>query len=63
MKHSGEEYRRRWRYVEELNKCLVEQNDQARAIMEKFVDKVDTGRARGTATYAEMKQWMEDDND
>ena len=33
----------------------------ARAIMQKFVDKVDSGRARSTETYAEMKQWMEDE--
>ena len=33
----------------------------ARAIMEKFVNKVDTGRARSKETYAEMKQWMEDE--
>ena len=33
----------------------------ARAIMEKFVNKVDTGRARSTETYREMKQWMEEE--
>ena len=33
----------------------------ARAIMQRFVDKVDSGRARSTETYAEMKQWMEDE--
>ena len=33
----------------------------ARAIMQKFVDKVDSGLARSTETYAEMKQWMEDE--
>ena len=32
----------------------------ARAIMQKFVDKVDSGRARSTETYAEMKAWMEE---
>ena len=32
----------------------------ARAIMEKFVNKVDTGMARSTETYAEMKAWLED---
>ena len=32
----------------------------ARAIMQKFVDKVDRGMARSTETYAEMKQWMEE---
>ena len=31
----------------------------ARAIMQKFVDKVDRGMARSIETYAEMKQWME----
>ena len=33
----------------------------ARAIMQKFVDKVDRGMARSIETYAEMKQWMEDE--
>jgi len=33
----------------------------ARSIMEKFVDKVDTGRARSKETYAEMKEWMDDE--
>ena len=33
----------------------------ARAIMQKFVDKVDRGEARSTVTYAEMKQWMEEE--
>ncbi len=32
----------------------------ARSIMEKFVFKVDTGRARSKETYAEMKEWLED---
>ena len=33
----------------------------ARAIMQKFVDKVDRGEARSTVTYTEMKQWMEEE--
>ena len=33
----------------------------ARAIMQRFVDKVDSGLARSTETYGEMKQWMEDE--
>ena len=33
----------------------------ARAIMQKFVDKVDRGMARSIETYAEMKQWMEEE--
>ena len=33
----------------------------ASAIMQKFVDKVDRGMARSIETYAEMKQWMEDE--
>jgi len=33
----------------------------ARAIMQKFVGKVDRGVARSTETYAEMKQWMEEE--
>jgi len=33
----------------------------ARAIMQKFVDKVDRGMAKSIETYAEMKQWMEDE--
>jgi len=40
---------------------LEEREDQARAIMQKFVDKVDRGMARSVETYAEMKQWMEDE--
>lgn len=32
----------------------------ARAIMEKFVNKVDTGRARSKETYREMKAWLEE---
>ena len=32
----------------------------ARAIMEKFVFKVDEGRAISTETYAEMKEWLDD---
>ena len=36
-------------------------NASARAIMQKFVDKVDRGMARSTETYAEMKEWMEDE--
>ena len=39
---------------------LEKGNASARAIMQKFVDKVDRGTARSTETYAEMKQWMED---
>ena len=36
-------------------------NASARAIMQKFVDKVDRYEARSTVTYAEMKQWMEEE--
>ncbi len=32
----------------------------ARAIMQRFVDKVDNGRARSTETYAEMKEWLDE---
>ena len=42
-------------------KLLKAEITSARAIMQKFVDKVDSGRARSTETYAEMKQWMEDE--
>ena len=43
--------------------CLGYENRlaSARAIMQRFVDKVDTGRARSKETYGEMKQWMEDE--
>ena len=37
------------------------ENASARAIMQKFVDKVDRGMARSIETYAEMKQWMEEE--
>ena len=43
--------------AEKLEKQLA----SARAIMQRFVDKVDSGLARSTETYAEMKQWMEDE--
>ena len=33
----------------------------ARAIMQKFVDKVDRGMARSIETYAETKQWIEEE--
>jgi len=42
-------------------KYLVDRLASARAIMQKFVDKVDRGMARSTETYAEMKQWMEEE--
>jgi len=32
----------------------------ARAIMQKFVDKVDRGMARSVETYAEMKEWLDE---
>ena len=41
--------------------AMYDQLASARAIMQKFVDKVDRGMARSTETYAEMKQWMEDE--
>ena len=36
-------------------------NASARAIMQKFVDKVGRGMARSTETYAEMTSWLEDE--
>ncbi len=57
----SEKYKKKWLYVEELNKVLAKQNNQARAIMEKFVFKVDTGRARSKETYAEMQAWLKED--
>ena len=33
----------------------------ARAIMQKFVDKVDSGRARSTETYGEMTEWLKEE--
>ena len=41
--------------------AMYDQLASARAIMQKFVDKVDRGMARSTETYAEMKQWMEEE--
>ena len=38
---------------------MYDQLASARAIMQRFVDKVDSGLARSTETYREMKQWME----
>ena len=42
-------------------KYLVDRLASARAIMQKFVDKVDRGMAKSIETYAEMKQWMEEE--
>ena len=42
--------------------AMYDQLASARAIMQKFVDKVDRGMARSIETYAEMKQWMEDEH-
>ena len=47
--------------VSEERDKLKKKNSQARAIMQRFVDKVDSGLARSTETYAEMKQWMEEE--
>ena len=41
--------------------AMYDQLASARAIMQKFVDKVDRGMARSIETYAEMKQWMEEE--
>ena len=38
---------------------LVAREASARTIMQKFVDKVDSGLARSTETYAEMKEWLD----
>ena len=32
----------------------------ARAIMQRFVDKVDSGLARSKETYGEMKEWLDE---
>ena len=40
---------------------MYDQLASARAIMQKFVDKVERGMAKSIETYAEMKQWMEDE--
>ena len=39
---------------------MYDQLASARAIMQKFVDKVDRGMARSTETYAEMTEWLEE---
>ena len=41
-------------------KLLKVANASARAIMQKFVDKVDSGLARSTETYGEMKEWLDE---
>ena len=41
--------------------AIKTENNAARAIMQKFVDKVDRGMARSIETYTEMKQWMEEE--
>jgi len=40
--------------------AMYAQLASARAIMQKFVDKVDRGMARSIETYAEMKEWLDD---
>ncbi len=44
-------------YIKEIQRKLA----SARAIMEKFVNKVDTGRARSTETYKEMTEWLKEE--
>ena len=39
---------------------LCDKTILAGSIMEKFVNKVETGRARSIETYAEMKEWLEE---
>ena len=39
---------------------LEKANASARAIMQRFVDKVDSGLARSTETYGEMKEWLDE---
>lgn len=39
---------------------LEDREASARAIMEKFVNKVDSGMARSKETYAEMKEWLKE---
>ena len=41
--------------------CQLEAREaSARAIMEKFVGKVDRGMAKSVETYAEMKEWLDE---
>ncbi len=40
--------------------CCEKRLASARAIMEKFVGKVDSGTARNKETYREMKAWLEE---
>jgi hypothetical protein len=39
--------------------ALKAENERAKKIMEKFVSKVESGRARSKETYVEMKDWLE----
>ena len=43
-----------------MNDAYADKNTKARAIMEKFIFKVDEGLARSKETYAEMKAWLEE---
>ena len=71
MKHKGLEELRNFAIMSmvdedaELLFCIADAIElkltSARAIMQRFVDKVDRGLARSTETYGEMKQWMEDE--
>ena len=63
MKHTTESFATLNRYIDRLQAHIAqlkEENASARAIMQKFVDKVDRGMARSTETYAEMKEWLDD---
>ena len=53
----------RYKTQNETSKRVYEleaRETSARAIMEKFVNKVDTGIARSKETYREMKAWLEE---
>ena len=43
-----------------INAKYLDRLASARAIMQKFVSKVDRGMAKSVETYAEMTEWLEE---
>ena len=58
-----EEFEDNWTRLLDVTPVIVQleaREASARAIMEKFIFKVDSGMARSKETYAEMKEWLDD---
>ena len=46
-------------HLKSANQRLWEKNEMFRAAAQKFIDKVDTGRAKSVETYKELKEALE----